>query len=225
MATYVISLGGSIIVPDAVNTAYLKPFAALIRKRIAKGDRFVIICGGGSTARNYMNAAAKIHALSPIDLDWLGIHASRLNGHLLRSIFRDIASLHVVKNPNGAIPKGKVVIAAGWKPGRSTDNVATLIARKAKIKTIINVSNIDYVYDKDPKKFKNAKPVKEMSWQKFRKLVGNKWDPGLNLPFDPIAAKVAEKENMKVFVVGKSLTNLEKIFSGKKFVGTTLSKN
>lgn len=211
------------LVPDTIDTKFLKEFKAFILKRTKKGDQFVIVAGGGSVAREYLKAMKVAGAPNPIDLDWLGIHITRVNAQLLHSVLRSVAYHKLIKNPNQAIPKNaKVVLAGGWKPGRSTDNIATLLARNVGAKEVINVSNIKYVYDKDPRKHKNAKPIKEMSWRDFRKLVGNKWDPGLHVPFDPIASKVAQKENMKVYIVGKNLKNIENLISGKKFIGTTL---
>ena len=60
--------------------------------------------------------------------------------------------------------------------------------KNLNVKTIINMSNIDYVYDKDPKKNKDAKKIKNIFWRRYRKISGNKWEAGLNKPFDPIAA-------------------------------------
>jgi uridylate kinase len=91
------------------------------------------------------------------------------------------------------------------------------------VKNVVNLSNIDYVYNKDPKKFKNAKKIKEISWADFRKIVGDKWDPGLNVPFDPIASKIAQEAQMEVVIMnGKKLKNLENYLEGKKFTGTVI---
>ena len=91
------------------------------------------------------------------------------------------------------------------------------------IKTIINLTNIDYVYEKNPIKFPNAKPIKEISWKDFRKIVGDKWTPGLSMPFDPRASRMAEILKIKVVVInGKDLTRLEKCLQGKEFIGTII---
>jgi uridylate kinase len=108
-------------------------------------------------------------------------------------------------------------------PGRSTDDDAVRLAHIYGAKTVINLSNIDYVYTKDPRKFKDAKKIESISWEDFRKIVGNKWDPGKNAPFDPTAAKTAEKNRMKVIIAnGKNLKNLKDILGNKKFRGTTI---
>jgi uridylate kinase len=86
------------------------------------------------------------------------------------------------------------------------------------------MSNIKMAYDKDPKKHKDAKPIKEATWPEFRNIVGDTWTPGLNVPFDPIASKRAEELGLKVVILdGKDLSNLRKHLRGGKFVGTVIN--
>ncbi|MDD5218472.1 MAG: UMP kinase [Candidatus Omnitrophica bacterium] len=221
----VISLGGSILVPNGgIDVDFLKDFSKLIRARIKLGERFIIIVGGGSTARHYQQAARAVGKLANEDVDWLGIHATRLNAHLLRSVFREEALHRVVKNPTRHVNWNKpVLIGAGWKPGWSTDYVAVRLAHKYGAQRVINLSNIAVAYDKDPSKHADAKPIYKTDWKFFRKLVGNKWTPGMNVPFDPIAAKLSDKWQMEVIIAsGTDLANLKKILEGKKFVGTVI---
>lgn len=219
----VISLGGSLIVPDKINIEFLKEFRDLILEQIEKNKRFIVITGGGKTARNYQKAASTIVNLTEEDLDWLGIHSTRLNAHLLRTIFRDIAHPKLVKNPNEDEEFNEyILVASGWKPGCSTDYDAALLAKTYGVKTIINMTNVEYVYDKDPSKFKDSKPIKKTSWKDFRKIVGNEWDPGLNLPFDPVASRKAQELGLKVIIIGPDLKNLENFLDGKKFKGTEI---
>ena len=222
----VISVGGSLIVPDKIDTTFLKKLKTFILKEIKNGKKFVIIAGGGKTARKYQEAGKKTAHLNKNDLDWIGIHSTRLNGHLLRTIFRDVAYPNVIKNPNNTPKTTKpVIIAAGWKPGCSTDYDAVLVAKKLKAKKLINLSNIDYVYDKDPNKYKTAEKIKEIDWKSFRKLLPKKWDTGLSSPFDPIAAREAKKLNMEVVIInGKKLSQVEKYIKGEKFTGTLVKK-
>ncbi|MDA3815665.1 MAG: UMP kinase [Patescibacteria group bacterium] len=226
----VISLGGSLIVPDKIDWKFLKEFRKLIISRIKKGEKFIIVTGGGGTAREYQNAAGKVTKLTNDDRDWIGVHATRLNAHLIKTIFRDYAHPRINKNPRTKedlqihFKKGEgIMVAAGWRPGWSTDYVATILAERLGAKKIINLSNIKYVYTKDPKKHKDAKKIKEINWPDFRKIVGNKWDPGLNMPFDPIASKLAEKLKLEVVIAeGNALKNLKKVLDGKKAVGTII---
>lgn len=87
------------------------------------------------------------------------------------------------------------------------------------------MTNIDKVYDKDPKKFPDAKPIDTISWKSYRAMAGNTWVPGMNLPFDPIASKLAAELGVTVRILnGKNLDNLARALDGKKFLGTTIAE-
>lgn len=224
----VISLGGSLIVPvGGPDTHFLKAFHDVVLDLVRAGRRVVIVCGGGRTARHYISAASDVMShIDPEDLDWLGIHATRLNAHLLRTLFRAVAHPNVIKNPMRTPRhwKEKVLVAAGWKPGWSTDYVASRIAGLLDVRHIVNASNIDGVFTADPKKDPSAKLVKEFSWHDYRKMVGDTWDPGLSAPFDPVASKYCQRHGIQVAIVdGKNFTNLEKVIDGEEFKGTLLS--
>lgn len=220
----VLSLGGSLIVPDTVDTDFLRDFKALILEHIAQGFRFVIICGGGKTARIYQAAARETTTLTKEDIDWIGIHTTRLNAQLMRAIFDQEAYPQIICNPYEDIQwKESILVAAGWRPGCSTDSDAVLLAQNLQAKSLINLSNIDYVYDKDPKIHADAKRVESISWAEFRKLLPTEWSPGLNSPFDPVASQQAEKNGLEVVVMnGKNLANLKKYLQGEKFEGTQI---
>lgn len=208
-----------------IDYQFLKAFKKLIQTHLKRGWRFVIVVGGGGTARQYQEAARKVGQLEREDLDWLGIHSTRLNGHLMRTVFRDVAHPVMIKDPTRAPknPKQPVLVAAGWKPGWSTDYVATRLAKRLGAKVVVNLSNIDYVYDKDPNKYKDAEIICDISWKDFRKMVGNEWDPGMNVPFDPVASRLAHHSGMKVALLnGKNIKNLDDLLRGKRFAGTVI---
>lgn len=231
--TFVLSLGGSVFAPNGfkstINIDYLKNFEKFIRKQIAeKNRRFFIITGGGYIARQYRDAAKETVGkdLTAEDLDWLGTHATRLNAHLVRTLFRDIAYPWILKHYDIVDRKAedyKVVVCGGWKPGWSTDYCATMAAVDYGSDTVINLSNIDQVYDRDPNKYREAKPIKEMVWDELIGIVGTEWKPGLNTPFDPVASKLAKDKKLKVIVCnGHNLENLAKILDEEEFVGTVI---
>jgi uridylate kinase len=222
----VISVGGSLIVPDGIDSAFLAEFRSAIVSAVEQGKTFSIISGGGKTARRYQEAAHEVRGdLHREDLDWLGIHATRLNAHLLRTLFREQAEERIVKNPTRRIPAKKpVVIGAGWKPGWSTDYCAVLMAKGLGAKKIVNLSNIDFVYTADPRKDPSAKPIEKISWAEFRKMIPAEWDPGLSSPFDPVAAREAEALGLEVVVMnGKKLGEFSNYLAGKPFKGTIIS--
>ncbi|MCL5667212.1 MAG: UMP kinase [Patescibacteria group bacterium] len=223
--TFIISVGGSIINPGEVNVKFLKDFRKLILAEVKKGNKFILISGGGRLCRQYQEALSKIVKPTSEELDWMGIATTWTNADLVRLMFGKAANRNVIKDPNRKVAfKEKVLVAGGWMPGRSTDDDAVRLAKIYGSKTIINLSNINYVYTKDPRKFSDAEPVKEITWKDFRKIVGNKWDPGKNAPFDPTAAKTAQQNGMKVIIAnGKNLKNLKNILEGKKSIGTVIN--
>lgn len=224
----IISVGGSLIVPDGINTSFLSAFKDTILAEIAKGKRFVVIAGGGKTARRYQQAAGDVTPLTHEDLDWLGIHATRLNAHLLRAIFVEVAHPVIVENPvkietDAARAPEPVIVAAGWRPGASTDFVAAKIAEAIGAKKLVNLSNIEHVFDKDPKAYPDAAPIDTIDWAAFRKLLPKEWDPGLSSPFDPVAAELAERCSMEVAIMsGDDLTQLTRYLDDQPFEGTTI---
>lgn len=223
--TIVMSVGGSLIVPDAIDTTFLSSLKRLVEDQIhAFGRHIIIIAGGGKTARRYQDAAATVAELDPEDLDWMGIHATRLNGHLLRTIFRDIAHPVMVTNPDDIIDVPEhtsLVIAAGYRPGASTDLRAVQIAEHRGATKLVNLSNIDYVYTDDPRKNPDAKHIEDITWTEFLKLIPKEWSPGLSSPFDPVAARRAEFLNLEVAIInGTAMSEIEKYLKNESFIGT-----
>jgi uridylate kinase len=222
----VVSVGGSLIVPDEIDTDFLTAFRALIQRKISDDLSFFIITGGGKLARRYQESAQAVRGdLDREDLDWLGIHSTRLNAHLMRSLFKEEAQARIVKNPTRKVSGSpSVVIGAGWKPGWSTDYCAVLAAKQLGAKKLVNLSNIDYVYTADPRKDPTAQKIEKTSWNEFRALIPKEWDPGLSSPFDPIAAKEAEALGLEVAIInGTKLGEFEHYLNGEPFVGTVIS--
>ncbi len=224
---YVLSLGGSLIVPNGgIDTRFLQSFNSFIREQISsKKRRFFIVAGGGGTSRNYQKAARQVRGeIEHEDSDWLGLHATRLNAQLIRTIFRDVADPRVIKHYEIILKIDKpVAVAAGWKPGWSTDYCAVTLCQDYGVSHVMNLTNIDRVYDKDPQKYPNAKPLHEITWDAYRSMIGDVWEPGLNTPFDPIASKLAQELGITVKILnGKDLENVGKALDGKPFHGTTI---
>ncbi len=225
----VISIGGSLLFKDgSLDTDFLQKLNAFIRAHVARGMRFMLVAGGGSICRSYQNAAqAVIHDMSHRDLDWLGIHSTRLNGHLLRTIFVDIAHPRMIENYERKLENWiePIVIGAGWKPGWSTDYCAVSLAKDYGARVMVNLSNIEYVFDGDPRTNPNAAPLQHATWDFIHTLVGDTWKPGMNTPFDPIATQLASEINLDVIVAhGANFANLDALFGGLPFVGTIISR-
>jgi uridylate kinase len=244
----VIALGGSIVYPgtepDGIDTEFLKKFKRFItqflRRRGAKGRdsvRFVFVVGGGKLARRFQDAAHRVSKLTDEDKDWIGIHATRLNGHLLRTIFRDVAD-PVMIDKRGRIKRltHPVTIAAGWRPGWSTDYVAMQIAADFGASEAIIAGKPSHVFDRDPAKattggrskhgsINSANPPPKsfdaLTWREYRKLIPSKWSPGMGAPVDPVAAALGVRASIRAIVIdGRNLTNFAALLNGKEFRGT-----
>jgi len=221
----VISLGGSLIAPpEGVDTVFLSRFRGLLARHVRQGRRFVVVCGGGAVCRSYQQAASRMVKATRDQLDNIGIKATLLNAQLVRTVFGKLADDRVVTDPRVSLRrKAPVIIGAGWLPGCSSDHDAILLARQFGAGTLINFSNIPYVYDRDPRKYPQAKPLLKLTWTEFRRRFGGRWRPGLNSPFDPVAARAAQKAGIKVVVAdGRDLANIDHIISGRPFRGSVI---
>lgn len=220
----VISLGGSLIIPDEINVDFLNSFVLTIKEYVSRGFKFLIITGGGKLCRKYNDSLKLITNPSNEDLDWLGISSTRLNAELVRICFGDLAYKKIILDPDTILTTDKpIIVGGGWKPGNSSDLAAVHAATSVGSNIIINLSNIDYVYDKDPKKNSDAKPFNKMSWGDFKTLFPMEWNPGANAPFDQIAAREAEKLGYEVAILnGNNIENLKNYLDDKPFVGTVI---
>ena len=230
---FVISLGGSIVVPDQVDTDFLTAFRTILQDHL-KGspEKLVLVIGGGGPARKYQEAYRSVAAggetrhdrEDALVQDWIGIMATRLNAELVRHVLAPLCEDPVVYDPTGEIPfKGAVLVAAGWKPGFSTDFIAVKLAERYGAETVVNLSNIAQVYTADPRVDRDAQPLERVSWEDFQAIVGEEWTPGKNLPFDPVATRRAAELGLQVIAAdGKNLENTRSILAGKDFFGTRI---
>ncbi|MGI0517897.1 UMP kinase [Treponema denticola] len=227
----VLSVGGSIVAPDKPDFDFLDKFSKTIRNWLLQDSsrKIIMVIGGGAPARDYQNAYRKVCDLRKApakndEADWIGIMATRLNAQLVKAVFEDLCPNPVVYDPTTVdMFGGQILVAAGWKPGFSTDNDAVVLAERFSGNLVVNLSNIAKVYTDDPKKNPEARPIDSISWEDFIKIVGTEWVPGKNTPFDPIASKRAQKAGIKVIcAAGKDIENLENILNGKDFKGTVI---
>lgn len=225
--TIVLSLGGSIIIPKEIDRDFLQRFKAAIDSYMVKypNVRLIITTGGGALARYYQNSYREIVSeVVPEAQDYLGIAATRVNAELVKALFPIYCSDPVVINPTATFSfSNRILVAAGWKPGFSTDTDAVLLAQRFGAKTLINLSNIKKVYSADPKLDPTATPLDAISWEDFRFMVGDTWKPGQNVPFDPIASQHAQAMHLKVICAdGRDIGNTLAILEGRAFEGTII---
>lgn len=220
----VISLGGSILIPENPDSDFVISFKNIILNWVAKGKKFFIVVGGGKVCRIYQDALSKTINADKEVLDWMGIYSTHLNANFLRLSFDGNAYKEIITDPSFISDiDDPIIIGAGWKPGCSTDTDAVMIAKQINSNKIINLSSVPFVYDSDPKVNPNAKKFENISWDEYISLIGEDWIPGMNLPFDPIASRLAKESKIElVFIGGKNLESLDSYLSGSSFMGTII---
>lgn len=222
----VISLGGSLIVPEKMNAPFLVKFVKTLRK-FYSAHKFVVVCGGGVIARRYI-AALKEEGKSKKELSQAGIMATRTNAQFIMQMFtrneaNDVLPMNM-KQVRSALSKNEVVIcgALRFEPNSTSDSTAAKLANYLRT-DFINLTNVLGLYDKDPKKFKDAKFIHSTSWKNLEKKAHEiKYQPGQNFIIDQKASTLIRKHKIKTFLLGSDLKNLENVLKGKKFKGTLI---
>lgn len=225
---YVIKLGGSILVPDLPDTEFLKEFRTLLLDRIENyNERFVIVPGGGKTCRNYQRVLEEL-ACPVLTHYWIGIYSGELNAQLVRLSFGDHAfpEIHMTPDtmPTIETVTTPLIIGGSGTPGNSHNLGAVQFAKYAHAHTVINLSNIDYVYSADPKDDPDAVQYPEVSWKKYLTFIPETFDPGAHVPFDPVASKLARDSDIDVvFMKGNPVSNLKHYLETGEVQGTIIS--
>ncbi len=216
----VISLGGSVIVPDTIDVRFLRRFGRLI-KRLARSRRVIIVAGGGATARAYISRARQIGVRLPTSLHWIGVRACQLNAELVRAVLR--VTTPVLTDPEAvALSRTRIVVAAPPSAGGTSDFRTVVIARRVRAEAVYNITNIDGVYTADPHRVRSARLLLRLSWLAYRRMFGRSVSPGKHYPFDPVASREAARHKLQVVVLSSNLRNLEKALAGRRFRGSRL---
>lgn len=221
--TWVISLGGSRIVPDDVDSEFLREFKVLLDSH--KDKRFVVVCGGGSSARRYMSALKRLGRKTKSQ-SMEGIAVTRFHAGFMARFFGKEANKIVPRNMKrvkGLLGKNRVVFcgALRWRDNNTSDGNAANLAGYLGC-SFINLTNVKGLYDKDPKK-KGARFIPKISWKEFLKVARKiKFEAGQHFVLDLVAAEEIARNETDCFIVG-SLKAMDLVLDGKKFVGTLIS--
>lgn len=201
----VIGLGGSLLTKE-ISQKNFKKYAEVLIKIKEKGNRIIVICGGGKTSRDYQNVAKSFNATATL-ADRIGIIATKLNALTLISALGEHAYQNVISSVEELenLPRDKILIGAGIFPGHSTDFDSAIFAEAIRADLLIKATNVDGVYTSDPTQDKNAKKLDKVSYEEFEKiLLKNKQGPGEYKLFDLSAAKIIERSKIKTIIVNGS---------------------
>lgn len=221
----VLSLGGSLIVPDQVDIKFLQEFRNVIEKN-KKNYKFVIVCGGGSVARKYISAL-KQDGKKEYFQDLAGISVTRLNARLVAYLLGKSAEWEPPKDEKHVkemLKKNDFVVCGGlrYAPDQTSDTTAVKLANYLN-SDFINLTNVKGLYDQNPKEFKDAKFIPSISIEGFNKIVMSiPQKPGMHAPVDHSAMKIIKKHNIKTIILGKDMKNFDDFLNGKSFVGSVI---
>ena len=227
-APVVVSIGGSVLLTGSGDTEYLERLSELLR-RLGLERPLVVTVGGGRTAREYIQLGRTL-GLTEFELDEVGIEVTRLHARLLAARVGPPAPAH----PPTTVPQvveqlrtGSPVILGGTEPGHTTDGVAALVAVRIRAARVVNATDVDGVYDHDPRSDPKAHRIERLSWPEFRSMVhaGTSGEAGQNFLFDRLGVDALARARIPLLVVpGRDLANLEEAIAGRPCRGSRVGE-
>ena len=161
-----------------IDVSVINFIANEIKKVFEKNYQICLIIGGGNIFRGIKGASEGIDRSTS---DYMGMLATVMNALSMQSCLEQvsiptrvqsainmsqIAEPYIRRKAVRHLEKKRVVIfAAGTgNPFFSTDTAASLRASEMNCSKIIKATKVDGIYDKDPKKYKDAKFYKNISY-------------------------------------------------------------
>lgn len=221
----VISLGGSLIVPEKMKVNVLEHFKKVLRKHY-RTHKFVVVCGGGTIARKYISIIEH-EKRSHKEVSLAGIRATRMNAEFMMQFFGKEANDKLPADMNEVkanLSKNKVVFCGALRYSARTTSDSTAAKLAKKLKTpFINITNIKGLYTANPFTHKSAKFIPAISWKAFDARANRlKYHSGQHFVLDQKAATLVNKNKIKTYIIGPDMRNLDKILAGKCFKGTLI---
>jgi uridylate kinase len=222
---WVISLGGSRIIPEDVDNKFLSEFKKLILNS-KKSHKFIVVTGGGTTARKYITALKEMNK-SIKEQSKAGIAVTRFHASFLMRLFGKRANHELpftIKRVKNLITKNKVVFCGALRSNKkqTTDGTAAKIAASLNC-PFINLTNVKGLYTNNPKTHKNAKFIKDITWSDFNKMAKKiKFKAGQHFVLDQVGAKVILRRKVPTYIVGSS-KDIKNVVNNKKFTGTLIN--
>jgi len=222
----VISLGGSLIIPNKINIEFLEKFKKVILKN-KKKYKFAIVCGGGSVARNYIQGLESVKTKKELFQGFLGISATRLNARFMTYFFGKDANKEIpkdMKEIKSLLRFNTVVFCGALRYAKNETSDATSAKLAHYLNTdFINLTNVKGLYDKNPKRFRSAKFIPEISHNDFLKMARQiEFKPGQHFVLDQKSAKIIKKHNITTYILGEELKNLDNLLNERHFVGSMI---
>ncbi|MFS8131028.1 MAG: hypothetical protein ACMG57_03545 [Candidatus Dojkabacteria bacterium] len=227
----VLNIGGSILSPSEDNI-FSFDAANRIRNFITglPNYKFIVCVGGGFIARKYQKLLAD-HSFSKNYEHEVGVASINVNAVMLQAVLGEISEHEIIKYDDFDLESPikfskQVLISAAGAPGHSSDWNTVKLAIRAGVKKVFSLSNIEGVYNKDPKKFADAVMLPKLNWQEYLNLIGNPTEhlPGAKYPVDPLASRLGMENKIEFYVLsGDNLENLTSAIKSEDFLGSVIS--
>ncbi|HLM91101.1 MAG TPA: UMP kinase [Thermoplasmata archaeon] len=220
----VVSIGGSVLRTGDHDAEYLERLGDLLR-RLGRRFPLGVTTGGGGTARDYIQLGRDLD-LTEVELDELGIEVTRLHARLLAARIGPPTPAHPPASLREAVHelgRSSPVVMGGTEPGHTTDAVAALLAVRVRAARVVNATNVDGLYDRDPRTHSGAHRIATIAWPEFRERVHGTTTgkAGENFLFDRLGADALARAGIPLAIVhGRDLTALEAAMTGRRFHGT-----
>ncbi|MFW9828265.1 MAG: UMP kinase [Candidatus Thorarchaeota archaeon] len=227
----VVKVGGSLLFTEEnkLDKDAIQKFCQIFK--MTKNIRAsIIVCGGGKIAREYINLIRSFNG-NEAWCDMIGIDLSRINSKLLISYFKDYSYPLVPKSMEElsiALLFNRIIVMGGLQPGQSTTSVALEAAEFIQADELVILTDVKGIYDKDPKKYKDAKLLKSLTYNELQEIIlsntsDNQAAAGEYRIFDTVSLQILKRSKIKVRVMsGKDLSEFEKYYKGEKNVNCTL---
>ena len=185
----------------------------------------VVITGGGSVARYFINIARNLGS-NESNLDIMGIEVSRLNARLLIAALGKQAYSRVPKNLEEvamATDSGKIVVAGGLHPGQSTNATSALIAETVEASRFVNATDVNGIYDSDPNTNTAAKLLKQITVRECMEILRTESSmAGTYDLMDIVALKVIERSKIPTRVIRSDVKNIKMAVGNTRSIGTEI---
>lgn len=201
--------------PEPLISDYVK-----LLQQLVKEHHFVVVTGGGSTARTYIQIARSMRVPESL-CDQLGILVSRINARLVVDGLNDTAYPEIpitVTDLSRFFASGKLVAMGGLQPGHSTNAVAAIAAETVKADLFLNATDVNGVYTSDPSKDPQAKHLDEVNVNTLMQILSdNEMTAGGYDLMDPIALRIIQRSRIPTIIIdGRNLANVTKAIHGEK---------
>ena len=215
----VLKVGGFAFSTEGRTEPLIVDYVKLLRQ-LTKEHQFVVVTGGGSVARAYIQNARTMRVPESL-CDQLGILVSRLNARLVVDGLSECAHPEIpttVAELGLFFSSGKSVAMGGLQPGHSTNAVAAIAAETIRADLFLNATNVNGVYTSDPSKNAQAEHLDEVTAKRLMEILAhNEMTAGSYDLMDPIALRIIQRSHIPTVIIdGQNLVNITKALRGEQ---------